>query len=284
MKIGRTCAAGVPAEVTRMAVDRWRALPRCGTAALIPLVFLSVTVMGCAYRRVGRYHRAILTPAVSGSAPVIQDDHRLAISPQRVRLTREYFAKHHRDLAAILPVEDHPASIRFEPRLVVVHYTAIPTLARTLATFAPETLDPQRGIARQSALNVGIQFIVDRDGTIYRSYPETVMSRHVIGLNHVAIGIENVGDADLGAREKHGVEAPLTRAQLDANLFLIRYLAGKYPSIRYVIGHSEYRDLEDELHPAHHLFHEDVATYRTEKVDPGRRFLRQLRAALSRTK
>ncbi len=94
----------------------------------------------------------------------------------------------------------------------------------------------------------------------------------------MAIGIENVGDGDLHRRR---AEAPLTPEQLAANIALVRYLAGRYPSIDYLIGHSEYRQLERPAHPAHELFHEELPEYRTEKSDPGKRFMRQLRRALA---
>jgi N-acetylmuramoyl-L-alanine amidase len=64
--------------------------------------------------------------------------------------------------------------------------------------------------------------------------PETWMARHCIGLNRVAIGIENVGD---------GAKYPLTDRQVEANASLVRYLAGKY-SIAYLLGHNEYRRME----------------------------------------
>ncbi len=88
-----------------------------------------------------------------------------------------------------------------------------------------------------------------------------------------------MGDGDLGRRR---AEAPLTEAQLEANIALVRYLAGRYPTIDFVIGHSEYRQLEHPGHPAHDLFHEELPEYRTEKIDPGRRFMRRLRRALER--
>ena len=48
---------------------------------------------------------------------------------------------------------------------------------------------------------------MDRDGAVYRLMPETWMARHTIGLNRVAIGIENVG----------GPRWPLTPEQLRAD-------------------------------------------------------------------
>ena len=239
---------------------------------------------GCTTARFGR---CVLPPGIGGPPPEIRSDHALAIDAERVRLTREYLAIHNPPLGAGLPEADRPESITFEPRLVVVHYTAIPTLADTLAAFAGLHTGPDREIIRRNGLlNVGIQFVVDRDGTIYKLYPETVIARHVIGLNHVAIGIENVGDGDLPARWLPGrrrAEAPLTGAQLAANLALVRYLVARYPSIGWVIGHSEYRWLERPAHPAHDLFYEALPAYRTEKSDPGRRFIKRLRRGLRRT-
>ncbi len=237
---------------------------------------LAVLLTGCTAS--ARFARSVLPPGVDGSRPPIRDEHAIAIDPERVRLTRQYLSIHNPALVAELPQEDLQRSISFEPRLVVVHFTAIPTLAETLETFDKLHIGPDRELIRRNGLlNVGIQFVVDRDGTIYALYPETVIARHVIGLNHAAIGIENVGDGDLDRRR---AEAPLTRAQLDANIALVRHLAGRYPSIDYLIGHSEYRQLEREKHPAHDLFHEELPDYRTEKIDPGKRFMKRLRRAL----
>ena len=235
---------------------------------------------GCA---AARFERSRLPPGLTGDfgpGPRIEGEHRTPITPERVRLTREYLALHNPELAAALPARDLPSSIVFEPRMIVVHFTAVPTLEETLAVFAPLEIDAGREVvARNGRLNVGIHFVVDRDGTIHALYPETVMARHVIGLNHVAIGIENVGDADLGGPAGR---APLTPAQLAANVALVRELVRRHPAIEYVIGHHEYRDVEHPAHPAHALFHEAVEGYRTQKVDPGRRFMKQLRRALRR--
>ena len=39
-------------------------------------------------------------------------------------------------------------------------------------------------------------FVIDRDGTIYRLVPTSIMCRHTVGLNWTAIGIEHVGQSD----------------------------------------------------------------------------------------
>lgn len=158
-------------------------------------------------------------------------------------------------------------SVEIDPRVIVIHWTGIGTLERSFAVFQPEELASHRNELSGSALNVSAHFLVDRDGLIYELMPDNWMARHVIGLNHVAIGIENVG----------GVEGKedLTHEQLEANVALVCYLQKKYPKIDRVIGHFEYRNLE----PCPY-FKELVAGYRTVKIDPGRGFMTKLRSRL----
>lgn len=152
-----------------------------------------------------------------------------------------------------------------DPKMVVVHYTVIPTLEQTFNAFNKAKLPSSRkAITDASALNVSSQFLVDQDGTIYRLMPETHMARHVIGLNHCAIGIENVGGTE---------DLPLTEAQLKANIWLVKYLSEKY-AIEYVIGHSEYT-----LFEGHELWKEVDDGYRTQKSDPGEQFMIDIRMA-----
>lgn len=152
------------------------------------------------------------------------------------------------------------------PSMVVVHWTAIPTLAASYNAFRPSVLEGREELQGASTLNVGVQFLVDRDGTIYRLLPETAFARHTIGLNHCAIGIENVGDGD---------QYKLTDAQLKANVTLIRYLHYKYP-IRYVIGHMDYGRFQ-----THPLWKETDPNYLTMKTDPGEDFMKKLYNGLS---
>lgn len=153
-----------------------------------------------------------------------------------------------------------------DPKMIVLHWTAIPTLERSFNAFKdPELPGSRKEIANAGSLNVSAHFLVDRDGTIYRLMPETTMARHVIGLNHTAIGVENVGGTE---------DTPLTDEQLQANIWLVRYLAGKY-DIEYVIGHYEYRNFE-----GHELWLEKDEGYRTEKTDPGRNFVAEVRKNL----
>lgn len=152
-----------------------------------------------------------------------------------------------------------------QPRMVVVHWTAIDNIEVTFDVFNPSTLGGRAELTGASNLNVSSQFLIDRDGTIFRLLPDTTFARHVIGLNYLAIGIENIGSDDL----------PLTKAQLTANERLIRHLKRKYP-IEYVIGHHEYQNFQTT-----DLWKETDPNYRTVKTDPGNKFMNQLRKKLS---
>ena len=148
------------------------------------------------------------------------------------------------------------------PQAVVVHWTAFGTLESNWKFFYAEEMPDDEG-----RLNVASQFIVDRDGTILRLMPETKFARHIIGYNHCAIGIENVGGYN--GRED------LTEAQLAANVRLIKWLHEKYPTIKYVFGHYQQGKAR-----ASGLFIENVPGYYAIKTDPGPKFMRGLREEL----
>jgi len=175
---------------------------------------------------------------------------------QRTKLSLQYLKERH---------GIDTDQINIDPKMIVIHYTVIPTLERTMKAFQSPTLPSSRtGISSASQLNVSAQFVVDRDGTIYQILPdETTFARHTIGLNYAAIGVENVGDGDTN---------PLTAAQLEANVNLVRYLKGKYQGIEYLIGHQEYNLFRD-----HELWKETDPAYRTEKGDPGIQFMENIR-------
>jgi N-acetylmuramoyl-L-alanine amidase len=154
-----------------------------------------------------------------------------------------------------------------EPRAIVLHYTAGSSAKGTKRYFDRVRIEAERAKLKGAGeVNVSAHFLVDRDGTIYRLQPETRMARHCIGLNHVAIGVENVGDGD-----RH----PLTAAQVDANAALIRYLAAVYP-IELVVGHHEARQLDGGPY-----FVELDPTYRNAKPDPGAAFMAAVRAEIA---
>ena len=160
-----------------------------------------------------------------------------------------------------------PEAPTIDPKMIVVHWTAIPTLQASYEAFYESRLPASRAtIGKASPLNVSVPYLIDRDGAIYQLMPDTLFARHVIGLNHCAIGIENVGD---------GGEHPLTEAQFVANVQLIKQLLTKY-NIQYVIGHHEYQQFI-----GHPLWKEKDANYLTKKSDPGDAFMQRIRSELS---
>lgn len=197
---------------------------------------------------------ALVLAGCAGSLEIVERP--IPFTDARIAMTREYLAERY-------GMED--ASIRIVPRIVVLHWTAIATLEDSYGAFVPESLPSSRGdLTAAGDLNVSVQFLVDRDGTVYRLMPETWMGRHAIGLNHAAIGVENVGG--------EGSEDNLTDAQIQSNVRLVGYLKEKYPSIEYLIGHHEYT-----LFEGHPLWMERDPAYRTGKVDPGERFMQAVR-------
>lgn len=177
----------------------------------------------------------------------------IAFTDRRRRLIREYARIHYgREMETIVP------------QAVVVHWTASDSRDGVYRYFYNE----ENPHLRNGTLNVASHFLVDRDGTIWQLTPETALNRHAIGLNWCAIGIENVGGVD--GRED------LTRAQLEANVNLIRYLRGKYPTIQWVLGHYQQ---DQARHTA--LWKENVPGYYHGKTDPGPRFMAGLKEQLA---
>lgn len=187
----------------------------------------------------------------------------ISFSENRIELTRQYIREHYG-----FEVDD----LTIVPKIIVLHWTAIDDFDKTFEVFDRETLGASRpDLQGAGQVNVSIQFVVDRDGNVHRFMPETWMARHCIGINFDAIGVENVGGAN-------GVDN-MTDAQITANIELVRYLKKKYPTIDYLIGHHEYQEFD-----GHPLWREHDDSYRTEKTDPGDRFMTAVRngvAALS---
>jgi N-acetyl-anhydromuramyl-L-alanine amidase AmpD len=179
-------------------------------------------------------------------------------TPERESLSLEYVRLHYNPAATTIDIE---------PQIVVAHWTDGGTAAGALATFRPVKLGGDRPeLKKGGALNVSSQFVVDRNGDIYQLMPTTCLARHVIGLNWAAIGIENAGG---------GSKYPLTKKQLEANIWLVQYLKAKHPGIMYLIGHLEYGSFRGSP-----LWHELVKNYVTSKGDPGKKFMADLRSGI----
>lgn len=155
--------------------------------------------------------------------------------------------------------------LTLEPKMIVIHWTAVPSAQSTWNTFASATLGGRTDIRSAGDVNVSAHFLVDRDGTIHQLLPENHFARHCIGVNHIAIGIENVGGTP---------NYPLTNAQLESNVSLIRDLQTRH-EIDVVLGHNEIRHFE-----SHPYFQELNPKYRSIKVDPGDTFMQQLRNSM----
>jgi N-acetylmuramoyl-L-alanine amidase len=194
-----------------------------------------------------------------GVDPIV--DHRIPFGPRRQQLTLDYIHQHY---------DPAVQTVRIVPRMIVIHWTDTPSVDSTLGLFMPDELPASRpDIARGGPLNVSAHYLVGRDGTILRLVDDTLMARHVIGLNLIAIGIENVGG---------GAAAPLTDRQLAADRWLVLDLLARYPTITYLIGHCEYGRFRHTP-----LWEERDSTYITPKTDPGAAFMARLRQSVGRS-
>lgn len=200
---------------------------------------------------------ATAVDAAAASRPAIVDAP-MKWSPERERLTLEYRRRH--------SDADAP-DLAIEPKVIVLHYTDGPSAAGTRSYFDNVKIEAARkDLAKAGAVNVSSHFVVDRDGTIYQLQPETRFARHCIGLNHIAIGIENVGDE---------TRWPLTDAQVAADAALVRDLASRFP-ITHLLGHHEVMSFRD-----HPYYVERDPGYRNSKGDPGTKFMARVRALVA---
>jgi len=202
---------------------------------------------------------SFLTVLLANSTQTIKIiDKPIDFGQERIAMTKAYIKQHY---------GKRVNNIRITPKIIVLHWTAEMSFDKSFKRLQPQRLlTDRKDIAKASALNVSAQFLVARDGTIYRLMPENWMARHVIGLNYSSIGVENVGG-------KGNKVDDLTAAQRRANVLLIRYLKAKYPSIEYLIGHHEYRQMESTS-----LWLEKDKGYRTVKSDPGKKFMSDMRS------
>jgi len=182
----------------------------------------------------------------------------IVFDKERIALTKQYRLKHYGIKSQ---------SIVIQPHIIVLHWTQIKDFKSTYNVFYPAVLYNRSDISKGGNLNVSAHFLVDRDGKIYQLMPTNWMARHTIGLNDVAIGVENVGG--VGGRED------LTTAQVNANVCLVRYLKKQYPTIEYLIGHYEYGKFRHTK-----LWQEKDSNYFTAKKDPGEKFIQLVRDGL----
>jgi hypothetical protein len=172
------------------------------------------------------------SPAVP-PAPRIVADH-LPFGPARKAETAAYAARHY-----------GTRTWQLDPTLIVLHYTESDTYASARSLFEADL--PNRGERPGTCAH----YVVDQDGSIYELVPPTVMCRHAIGLNHLAIGVEFVQSSN-GHDSSWAVQQVLRRPkQAAAGVALVEDLQSRFAiEDGAVIGHAMandakgFRDLE----------------------------------------
>jgi N-acetylmuramoyl-L-alanine amidase len=214
------------------------------TGTAVPLAALILSVGGCGGSNSPSSHEVVLgsadttvpaptSPGTPGrKAPLRKSaSAREATGPARPAIKQwpiPFSAARRQETAAYSARHYGSAETRLDPKVIVEHYTVTPTAQATFDIFAKDVPD----VELRELPGLCSHFIVDRDGTIYQLVPVSMICRHTVGLNDVAIGIEHVGSSD---QEVLG-----TPAQLSASLRLTTWLRCRYGiAVKDVIGHNE---------------------------------------------
>ena len=124
--------------------------------------------------------------------PIVFDD-------LRIKLTKEYVLRHYGVAGP---------GIELRPVLIVINWTDTATLQEAYEKFRPSMLpksqNPATGLGGE--VNYSAHYLIDRDGTVFNLMKDFEIARHMVGLDRQALGIANVGSADV----------PLTPAQAEA--------------------------------------------------------------------
>ena len=184
-----------------------------------------VVELGPSGRGVKRHARAAVAVARPAAAAAVAKPRTewdpIPYGRRRVRQMRGYARRHYGIDSARLE----------RVRQIVQHVTAGGTYASTWNTFAANSPDVEYG----ERPGVCSHFVVDADGSIHQLVRRDRMCRHVVGLNHVTVGIEHVArtDSEFWARPR----------QVQASLRLTRWLMERHGvARRNVIGHAESLD------------------------------------------
>jgi len=157
--------------------------------------------------------------AASAAAPRPQISKRLIpYGASRQNDMAEYSRRHYGEAVSALT----------DPKLIVIHYAEAGDLSSIFNTFAPNRPD----VEYNELPGVCSHYAVGAGGEIVRFVPASIRCRHVVGLNHVSLGIEHVGFSDgdvLG-----------NKRELKASLRLTQFLRCREGiGIKQVIGHNE---------------------------------------------
>jgi N-acetyl-anhydromuramyl-L-alanine amidase AmpD len=132
---------------------------------------------------------------------------------------------------------------RMKPKVIVLHFTASSSYPGVHAEFASDA--PNLG----EEPGVCAQYVIDQDGTVYEQVTPTIQCRHTIGLDDIAIGIENV---QITGPDAHWADQQILRrpAQIRADLLLVKWLQAIYHiPTRNITGHA--------MANTFRLFHDD---------------------------
>jgi N-acetylmuramoyl-L-alanine amidase len=114
------------------------------------------------------------------------------------------------------------------PKLIVIHYAEAGTIGSIYNTFAANRPD----VEYHELPGVCSHFAVANNGRIVKFVPVNTRCRHVVGLNHVSVGIEHTGFSD--------GEVLGRKPQLRASLRLTAMLRCRLGiPVKGVIGHNE---------------------------------------------
>ncbi len=202
---------------------------------------------------------SLIPPIINASALPFKIKTYNTVSKKRLNLTIEYAKRHYNMNTYLLR----------SPKIIVIHYTALPTLKMSLGAFKKDTLPSYRAkLTPYGQLNVGTHYVVSREGVVYTLLPTTVMGRHTMGFNHVAIGIENVGTN----------EHDLTDEQVKSNAALCAFLIARHPSIEHIIGHQDY--MNQSMPHFKYYLRKDKTYNPMIKIDPGWTFMKRVKKRL----
>jgi N-acetylmuramoyl-L-alanine amidase len=197
-------------------------------------------------------------PAASTSAVAKPTIHKMLIPfPQKRRREMAAYSKHH--------YGRYKWRLN-DPKLVVEHYAAAGSISAIYNTFAPDRPD----VEFHQLPGVCSHFAISASGGIYKFVPISIRCRHVVGLNHVAVGIEHVGFSDQDILDRP--------AQLNASLRLTQWLRCRLGlPVDQVIGHNEslsspfYKELDPRFKGQTHgdWNHADMQIYRSDLAELG---------------
>jgi hypothetical protein len=222
-------------------------MPRLGNLFFILIAVLSFISAFATYM-VRRYNLGILFPDYNLEQPASID---LSYKPinfdaKRRLLTALYRERHTGDCNYRRDGID--TCVHIDPKLIVIHMTGIDDFDGSFNTMKDAELSENRTELINKGdfmLNVSAHYLVDREGKVFSLMPDNIMARHAMGLNHISIGIENVGTGKA------------TAAQIESNVKLVSYLMRRY-GIKRIVSHTEVEKLRDAKDP---LYVEKVSEF-----------------------